>query len=275
MTRPSDPARTPAIDLAILSDTGGKQTNPDAYDSLTTDSGELVFAIAHGAEDGTGGAASRLAVATTLQGYRDSPVAWGPGRRLRSAVRLASAAIHDHARAVPNAGRSSPMLTAAVVSDRVLWVVHVGDSRVYLVRADLVSQLSTDHMAATASPVRARLSSADRAFWNPARSLPPPALGQSGTPRFDRFSLRLVPGDQVIVCTKGVYSLLHEEEVRHFCHDRTAADACRTLLNVAKQRDSTDNLMIAVVVLPDGALLPARRTWRARLLSALGLGGSP
>jgi PPM family protein phosphatase len=258
MTHLSDPERASDVELAIRSDTGGRRTNGNAYDSGTTESGELVFAIAHGADDGTGGAASQLAVAATLQGYREGPVAWGPGRRLRNAVRRANVGLHERARLAPNGGRSSPMLTAAVVSDRLLLVVHVGDSRVYLVRADLVSQLSTDPAGTTG--------------WA-ARSLAPPALGQSPTPRLDRFSLRLVSGDQVVLCTKGVYSLLHEEEVRDFCRDRTAVDACRTFLKVAKQRDPTDNLTVAVLILHHGASLPMRRTWRARLFDALRLGG--
>jgi protein phosphatase len=259
--------------LAILSDTGGKRTNGDAYDSGSTESGEVAFAVAHGADDGSGGSASQFSVAATLQGYRDSPVAWGPGRRLRNAVRLANIAIRDRARAAPNDGRSSPMLTAAVVSDQVLWVVHVGDSRVYLVRGDLVSQLSTDQVATTQSPAKARVPSTDRAFWRPGGALAPVALGQTPTPRFDRFSLRLVPGDQLVVCTKGVYTLLHEEEVRDFCRDRTAVDACRSLLGAAKQRDPVDNLTVAVVVVRDGTSLHTARTWRARLLKALRVGG--
>lgn len=273
MTSLPNPERASVVDLAILSDACGKRTNGDANESGSAESGEVAFAVAHGAEDGSGGSASQLAVAATLQGYRDSPVAWGPGRRLRNAVRLATIAIRDRARAAPNDGRSSPMLTAAVVSDQVLWVVHFGDSRVYLVRADLVSQLSTDHVAATEWPPKARVPSTDRAFWRPARSPAPPALGQTPTPRFDRFSLRLVPGDQLVVCTKGVYTLLHEEEVRDFCRNRTAVDACRSLLKAAKQRDPTDNLTVAVLILHPGASLSMRRTWRARLFDALRLGG--
>jgi len=60
------------------------------------------------------------------------------------AVQQANLTLYERARSESPGARSLPMIIAAVVSDNVLWAVHLGSSRMYLVRADLVSQLSTD-----------------------------------------------------------------------------------------------------------------------------------
>jgi hypothetical protein len=52
-----------------------------------------------------------------------------------------------------------------------------------------------------------------------------------------------------------------------------AVDACRTFLKVAKHRNPTDTLTVAVVALHNGTSLHPARAWAARLLDALGLGG--
>jgi len=255
------------LELAIQSDAGGRRTNRDASGHTTVGSGELLFAIAqgpHGPENGDGSAATRMAVAATLQGYEAGPVAWGPARRLRAAVQQANPTLYERARFGTAGARALPTIIAAVVSENVLWAVHVGSSRLYLVREDLVSQLSTDPTPMAASPAN---------VLDLPRSVASAALGRTPTPLLDRFSLRLFTGDRLVACTEGLHSLLHEEEIRDFCQDRTAADACRTFLKVAKRRGPTDDLTVAVLLVQDGGVPHRSGAWPSRLARALGFRG--
>jgi len=255
----------------MLSDVGGGWTNEDAYGHWAPESGEVVFAIADGVGGHEGGeVASRLAIATTLQVYRDSPRAWGPAKRLHHAVQQANLVIHNRALAEPELARMATTLTAVVVSDAVLQVVHVGDSRLYLVRGKAVRQLTKDHNVA-GERARLHLTSADAALSDPDRSVLTRALGQSLIAPLDRLSLQLLAGDQLVLCTDGVYTLLHEQELGDYCRGQSVKAACRSLLAATKRRHPTDNLTVAVFAVGDGASLAAPGSWRARLLSFLKL----
>ena len=203
------------LDLAILSDVGGRWPDmEDAHGQWTSDTGELVFVVADGVGGADGGeVASRIAVTKTLEGYRDSPVSWGPVRRLNNAAQEANVAIHNRALAGAGLAHMSTTLTAAVVTDGMLRVVYVGDTRMYLVRGDDVRCLTKDH---TVAGERARLTwmDEDAVMDDPDRSKLTRSLGTTLIAPLDRLSLKLEGGDQLVVCTDGVYALLHQQEIR-------------------------------------------------------------
>jgi len=264
-----DGATHTVSELAILSDVGGGWTNEDAYGQWTADSGDVVFVVADGVGGREGGeVASRLAVATTLQAYRESPAAWAAAKRLHHAVQQANVVIHNRALAVPELSRMASTLTAVVVSDGTASAVHVGDTRLYLVRGDAVRQLTKDHTVA-GERARLRLASGRSALGDPDRSMLTRSLGQDLVAPLDRVSLRLLAGDRLVVCTDGVYTMVHEQELGDYCRDQAAKTACRSLIAAAKRRNATDNLTVAVFASSAGVQTPAPAGWRARLLGLL------
>jgi protein phosphatase len=259
----------------MLSDVGGRWPDmEDAHGRWSADTGELVFAVADGVGGANGGeVASRLAIDKTLEAYRDSPVAWGPAKRLHHAVQEANLAIHNRALAVAGLGGMSTTLTAAAVSDGMLRVVYVGDTRLYLVRGNDIRCLTKDH---TVAGERARLTRSKEAaaFDDPDRSQLTRSLGRELIAPLDRLSLKLAEGDQLVVCTDGVYTLLRQQELGDYCRGQAAKPAAKSLLAAAKRRNPTDNLTVAVLTVlavpnGDAPAAPTTSGWAARLLSLL------
>jgi len=256
-------------ELAILSDLGGGWTNEDAFGQWAARPGETVFAVADGVGGHEGGeVASRLAIATTHQTYRDSPLDWAPAKRLHHAVQQANVVIHNRALASPELGRMASTLTAVAVTDGVLCAVHVGDTRLYLVRGETVRQLTKDHNIA-GERTRLRLTTAEAALGDPDRSMLTRTLGQSLIASLDRLSLPLLAGDHLVVCTDGVYTLLHEQELGDYCRGQTPKAACRSIIAAAKRRSPSDNLTVAVFAVEDGASASQPSGWRTRLARLL------
>jgi serine/threonine protein phosphatase PrpC len=258
------------LDLAILSDIGGRWPDmEDAHGQWTSDTGEVVFAVADGVGGSDGGeVASRLAVTKTLESYRDSPVSWGPIKRLNYAAQEANVAIHNRALAGAGLARMSTTLTAAVVTDGMLRVVYVGDTRMYLVRGDDIRCLTKDH---TVAGERARLAwmDEDAVLDDPDRSKLTRSLGTTLIAPLDRLSLKLEGGDQLVVCTDGVYALLHQQEIGDYCRGQGAKAAAKSLLAAAKRRNPTDNLTVAVLSVPGSAERTAPESWRERFFGLL------
>src|SRR5260370_22958786 len=100
-----------------------------------------------------------MASERTLEAYRESPVAWGPAKRLHRAVQRANIEIHNRALIVPELRRMATTLTAAAVADGTLYAAHVGGSRLYLVRPERIKQITKNHTV-VAEPVRMGATSA-------------------------------------------------------------------------------------------------------------------
>jgi PPM family protein phosphatase len=258
------------FDLAMLSDIGGRWPDmEDAHGQWTADTGELVFAVADGVGGSDGGEiASRLAITKTLETYRESPVSWGPAKRLYHAAQQANVAIHNRAIAGGGPACMSTTLTAAAVADGMLRAVYVGDTRLYLVRGDEVRCLTKDH---TVAGERARLTwvDEDAILDDPDRSKLTRSLGTTLIAPLDRLSLKLEGGDQLVLCTDGVYTLLHQQEIGDYCRGQAAKRAAKSLLAAAKRRNPTDNLTVAVLTVPGGPEPAAPDTWRERLFGLL------
>jgi protein phosphatase len=140
-----------------VSDVGRKrEANEDCFATVPEDS---LFVVA----DGMGGhaageVASRLAV-TAIADFiastrRDAEVTWPydydvtmsvEGNRLKTAIRLANQKILDtisHKKELEGMGTT---LVSTLIADGRACVGHVGDSRAYLIRNGVISQLTSDH----------------------------------------------------------------------------------------------------------------------------------
>jgi PPM family protein phosphatase len=130
---------------AMLSDIGRVRTNnEDATMQFADARNDLVAAVA----DGMGGhAAGEVASGLALASVRRALEADDstPPRALAAALRVANRAIRDYAREHPETVGMGTTCTVALVRGGLLWIGHVGDSRAYLLRDGILTQLTEDH----------------------------------------------------------------------------------------------------------------------------------
>jgi PPM family protein phosphatase len=256
-----------AFDLALLSDIGtNRKNNEDACGSDTENGNCVIFAVADGVGGYEGGeVASAQAVEVTLSAFRESPAAWGPAKRILRAVQRANIEIHNRALTVPELHRMATTLTAAVVSEGVLYAAHVGDCRIYLIRRGKVRQITKDHTVVQ-ERVRMGLMSAARARHHPERSALSRCLGHELIVAVDRITLPLEQGDQLLLCTDGLYSVIEDHELGPVVRGAEVAAGCRRLIDLANQRGTADNLTVAIFTLKSDPP-PVRPSWRQRMVS--------
>jgi PPM family protein phosphatase len=245
----SDAAQS-SFDLAVLSDAGTDRPDNEDACGCFIESPEAALAVV---ADGIGGyeggeIASRMAVDVTLEAYRRSPPAWGAAKRLYRAVQRANIEIHYRAIAVPALRRMGTTLTAAVIEGGRLSAAHVGDCRLYLARRGRISQITKDHTV-VAEHVRMGLMTAARARNHPERSMLSRSIGHELIVSVGRFSMPLIKGDRVLVCSDGLYNMLEERELELELRSGDAATACKALIEAANARGSADNLTAAVFMM--------------------------
>jgi PPM family protein phosphatase len=267
MAESTGPPSAPlSFDLAVLSDVGTERPdNEDACGQHIESGDTALFAVADGIGGYEGGEiASRMAVAITLQTYRESPAAWGPAKRLHRAVQRANIEIHNRAIIVPELRRMGTTLTAVVVDGGKLTAAHVGDCRLYLIRQGRIAQITKDHTM-VAERVRLGLMSAARARDHPERSMLSRCVGQELIVSVDRISMPLIQGDRLLLCSDGLYNVLEERELQRLAREAEAEAACRALVAAANARGTADNLTAAVFKMNGETPFSERVGWRERL----------
>jgi PPM family protein phosphatase len=239
-----------SFDLAVLSDAGTERPdNQDACGYFIEGPRAAVLVVADGIGGYEGGdIASRMAVDVTLDAYRESPREWGAAQRLHRAVQCANIEIRLRASAVPALRLMGTTLTAAAIEDGRLCAAHVGDCRLYLARRRRIRQMTRDHTV-VAERVRMGLMKAADARDHPERSMLSRSLGRELVVSVGRFSMPLLQGDRVLLCSDGLHSVLAERELGRLLRAGDAAAACKALIEAANTRGSADNLTVAVLAM--------------------------
>ncbi len=226
--------------------------------------------------DGIGGhrageVAAELAVETISRIVAQSDGAQ-PVETLRSAIQQAGAAIHAQAQADGNKQGMGSTCACALVMGARLFVAYVGDSRIYLLRENVVQQISIDHtwiqeaidagvitpeQAAThpnAHVIRRYLGSPQVVDVDTRLRLSP---GESEEAMYTNQGMSLLPGDQVILCSDGLTDLVTPGEIQAVMRRHRAAEqpkALDELIGQANSRGGHDNITIVALEMPSGAV---------------------
>jgi protein phosphatase len=270
-----------AIRYAAASDIG--RSRPVNQDSAYASSRLLAVA------DGTGGAGDRASAAAIdalkslealPRGPRADPVvtpgqvvapppsaaggtpapAAGPGdllTALAQAVEQAQAAVRDITAAGPAQRGSGTTLTAMLWSGSQLALVHVGDTRAYLLRGGELFQITHDHTVVQSLIDQGRLT-AEEARSHPERALLLRALGgtQAAVPDLSLHDVR--PGDRYLLCSDGLTAVVPATGIHQVLLEAAEpAAAVRELIGLANSGGGPDNIACVVADLVEAAELTA------------------
>ncbi len=245
----------PGIEVASLTDIGRQRANnedsslywePDSDKDFARKGRLAVIADGMGGYEG-GQEASRLAVETVRFVY-DQDFDGDPQNALLTGIRSAHDAIQRFAEQHPQFSGMGTTCTAAAIVDRSLYFAHVGDSRLYLLRAGAASRLTRDHSYVSRLVENGIVSSED-AESHPQRHILTAALGSGRalTPDMPEHPIALEEGDLLILCTDGLWSVIGEAELVRLALSQSPAEACVKMVNAALDRGGPDNITVIVL----------------------------
>jgi PPM family protein phosphatase len=142
-------------------------------------------------------------------------------------------------------GMGTTLTAAATLGDDII-IGHIGDSRAYLYRGNVLKQLTRDHTVAQ-ELIDAGLSGADPAARS-MRHVLTAALGVLGTrtkPEVKRIQLR--PHDQILLCTDGLTAMVDDTTIATALRTaHSASGACQDLTSLALAAGGRDNVTVVV-----------------------------
>lgn len=208
--------------------------------------GPQLLAVADGFGAG-GGPASTAAIESLLAVTADP--AWSAGDVLNALADAAEAAN----RAIggldldPEAARfTGTTLTAMAVRGSQLALVHIGDSRAYMLRAGELFQVTHDHTVVQGLVDDGRLTM-EEAASHPERMLLVRCLDGRSVVDVDMRLHQPEPADRYLLCSDGLSSVIPDDDLRRVLS--TAADpeaAVMQLLTLVREAGAPDNVSCVV-----------------------------
>lgn len=224
--------------------------------------------------DGMGGAlygdiASSQAIKTFVETFYTGRRSQ-PAQNLRRAVQAANLAVCQLGHLMGGPASMGTTFSAANLINNQLYIAHVGDSRIYLVRDGKATCLTRDHTR-VGDLVAMRVLSPDQVRTHEHRSQLHRALGAQLFVQPDIDCVALQPDDTIILCSDGIWSVIEDEEFAFLAADLdNPTHLGQVLLDSALKRHSDDNLCLITVrvhQLTSGAHAPApQRTWHIKRL---------
>lgn len=185
---------------------------------------------------------------------------------MKNLFRSAHDAIERESRRKTDFKGMGTTLSLAYVSWPKLYVLHVGDSRCYLLHRGVFKQLTRDHtmanqMAEQGSIPKHGIESSpwSNVLWN--------ALGGGGRDVVaDVGKIDLEPGDVLLMCSDGLNKHVTDEEMQNILELESEPNtACRSLIDLANFRGGTDNITVVVAHFEAPDVGPARTMVSAQI----------
>ncbi|MBI1929733.1 serine/threonine-protein phosphatase [Candidatus Poribacteria bacterium] len=128
---------------------------------------------------------------------------------------------------------------------------HVGDSRIYLINRNEISQLSSDH-SLVQHMVDSGSISQEEARHHEQRNIITNFVGIGPQIQIDVGTQPLSAGDVLILSTDGLHNhaMDDEEFLQHLIRHKTPARACKALIKRAKRNGATDNMTLVLIKIP-------------------------
>lgn len=257
MSRQTGTVRSRAgVEVASLTDVGCRRENnedalsywePEADTDFERIGRLAVIADGMGGYEG-GQEASRLAVETVLHVYGQEPAS-DPGAALVKGFLTAHERIREYAEAHPELQGMGTTCTALALKGHNLFVVHIGDSRLYLLRKGTIQRLTHDH-SYVGRLVESGILRSEEAESHPQRHILTAALGAGLelSPEALAEPLLVEAGDSLVLCTDGLWGQVSERELLSVVSSHRPAAACKELVQLARDRGGPDNITLQILL---------------------------
>jgi protein phosphatase len=166
---------------------------------------------------------------------------------LLEAVKTANLSIFKKSREDDElAGMGTTVVFAVVIKD-MLHIVHVGDSRAYIINDKEFKQLTVDH-----SIVQEMINSGeiteDQAKNHPRKNIITRALGIEEEVKLDYIKVYIKKGDTILICTDGLTNHVEKDDIlKEFKKEPCMPKFIDNLIDLAKTNGGSDNITVVTI----------------------------
>ncbi len=226
-----------------------REMNQDYMYTSETAVGNLpnLFLVA----DGMGGHAageyaSRFTVEKLVEKIKESSQT-EPVALMKEAVEQVNAMLLAEANADrAKAGMGTTIVAATVIGER-LYAANVGDSRLYVINEESITQITRDH-SLVEEMVRLGEMNKEDAKDHPDKNIITRAIGVMPEVAPDFFEISLKDQDMILMCSDGLTNMINDIDIKKIVlGQRDIVEKAEKLVETANQNGGRDNITVVLV----------------------------
>jgi serine/threonine protein phosphatase PrpC len=167
---------------------------------------------------------------------------------LREQVAKANTSIYQAAQSQPQYAGMGTTLVVALFYDNKVAVAHIGDSRLYRLRRDELSQVTNDH-SLLQEQIDSGLLTKEQARHSANKNLVTRALGIDATVEAEIHEYETQVGDIYLLCSDGLCDMVTDEDIGMALHTLggNLALCAQHLVQTANDNGGRDNVSVILV----------------------------
>ncbi len=211
---------------------------------------DLAGAFLVGVADGMGGhqagdVASQLALGVLVEAAESRSESCSWPNWLEEATAKANRRVYEAAAARPDRRGMGTTLTAGLLAEGMIYLVHIGDSRAYLLSDGVLRPLTHDDSMVGEMLRRGDLSPSE-AQSHPRKHVLTRAVGTRRDVRLNVRQHQLRVGDRILLCSDGLHSMVPDDRLAQLLGDGPAGQVADSLVEDANGRGGPDNVTAVV-----------------------------
>jgi protein phosphatase len=238
--------------IAGLTDVGLKrELNEDNLLLTEADTPNGLFGL-YAVADGMGGhekgeVASRLTLDTVQTEFTQTPPVVPFEEWLRNVVVAANGIVMARQDSGTPDKKMGSTLVMALFTEQDIHIANVGDSRAYHLTADSITQITEDH-SLVERLVQIGQITREEARHHRQKNVIYNTIGDKENLQVSLYDLFLPPGDRLLLCSDGLNGMLTDEQILEISRTHPQpADACKELVQAAKNAGGLDNITAIVI----------------------------
>ena len=239
--------------ILAKSDIGkAREMNQDSYYISDLEKDEIkLYILADGMGGYKGGEiASSLAVANTKNYIINNFKKTKKDREsvlnlLKNAIEYANMSVYEKAKVSEELHDMGTTLDVCLIYNNKVFIGHVGDSRVYRIRKNIIRKLTTDH-SYVEKLVKEGTITKEEAYNHPKKNMLMKALGCNSLVEPDVICKGFLKDDILLMCSDGLTNMLRDNEIYNLLlnNPNNPEDA---LINNANDLGGYDNITVIII----------------------------
>ena len=165
---------------------------------------------------------------------------------LYNAVYSSNLCVYNKSRENKELSGMGTTVVVALICNNKLYVVHVGDSRAYILNNNEIKKLTVDHSVVQEMVSNGEITE-NEARVHPNKNIITRALGVSKNINPDYTNIEMLDGDTLLICTDGLTNYIEDEKLFSMFKNNKIDTLPDKLISYAKEMGGSDNITLVIV----------------------------